>query len=113
MTSIKKLEWFERFPKAMTDPNITVQEEATVIEILSLLHPDANTYFTPANWASEWRNFRALYFLLERGFPYHIKADIIGPKAIYPQYTNEFGKVLKHKNPQLYSRIQAELTEDK
>ena len=41
MTSIKKLEWFERFPKAMTDPNITVQEEATVIEILSLLHPDA------------------------------------------------------------------------
>ena len=37
----KKLEWFDRFPETMSDPNITVKKEATVIEALCLLHPNA------------------------------------------------------------------------
>lgn len=37
----KKLEWFDRFPETMSDPNITVKKEVTVIEALCLLHPNA------------------------------------------------------------------------
>ena len=36
---IKKVEWFEQSRESMSDPNIKVEKEATVIEILSLLHP--------------------------------------------------------------------------
>ncbi len=37
----KKLESFDRYPWNMSDPNITVVEETTVIEALSILHPNA------------------------------------------------------------------------
>lgn len=76
---------------------------------ITLLNPYFKKFFTPVNWAAEWRNFRALYALLQNGFPYYMQAEIIGPQPIMPHNSGEWEKVLEKLNPQLLKKIKKEI----